>query len=218
MNQQLLLNPPKVSLKYFESRLISDGVDLIAGVDEAGRGCLAGPVVAASVILPENFSITDLRDSKQLTAEQRDFFYGLILKESLAWSVSIIEPGIIDKINILQASLLAMKEAVSKLCIKPKYLLVDGPFPVDINLPQKTLKKGDARSISIAAASIIAKVTRDRMMVEFERRYPGFSFSVHKGYGTELHMKELKAHGPTPIHRMTFAPLCHNSISLNGRG
>lgn len=204
-SQPLLLDSPPVSLHYFEERFRDEGH--IAGVDEAGRGCLAGPVVAASVILPKKLDIPGLKDSKQLTAIQRDEFYDIIRDKALAWGVGIIEPWEIDRINILRASLKAMKIAVDEMKIKPSLLFIDGPYPIESRLPQKTLKKGDARSITIAAASVIAKVTRDRMMVEFQRRYPDFSFSIHKGYGTELHMKELKQHGPTPIHRMTFAPL-----------
>jgi len=203
--QNLLFDSPPVSIHYFEERFRDEGN--IAGVDEAGRGCLAGPVVAASVILPKKLDIPGLKDSKQLTKKQRDEFYDIIRDKALAWGVGIIEPWEIDRINILRASLKAMKIAVDEMKIKPSILFIDGPYPIESRLPQKTLKKGDARSITIAAASVIAKVTRDRMMVEFERRYPNFSFSIHKGYGTELHMKELKAHGPTPIHRMTFAPL-----------
>ncbi len=204
-NQPLLLDSPPVSNRYFEERFEDSGP--IAGVDEAGRGCLAGPVVAASVILPKRLDIPGLKDSKQLTAEQRDEFYDIIRDKALAWGVGIIEPWEIDRINILRASLKAMKIAVDEMKIKPALLFIDGPYPIESRLPQKTLKKGDARSITIAAASVIAKVTRDRMMVEFQKRYPDFSFSIHKGYGTDLHMKELSKHGPTPIHRMTFAPL-----------
>lgn len=207
VTQPLLLDPPDVSLKFFEDRLYDDGLEFIAGVDEAGRGCLAGPVVAASVILPRYTNLTNLKDSKQLNAKQREFFYEAIIKEAVSWSYDVVGHREIDRINILQASLLAMKNAISKLNVRPKFLLVDGPHPVDIPILQKTIKKGDARSITIAAASIIAKVTRDRLMVECEKKYPAFSFSIHKGYGTSLHLKELKRHGPSPIHRMTFKPL-----------
>jgi len=210
--QQLLLQPQPINLTYFEDRFYAEGIKQIAGVDEAGRGSLAGPVVAASVILPQKIQIPGLKDSKQLTAEQRDRFYDVIREKCLAWAVGIIGPEEIDRINILQASLKAMKHAVGELSIRPQMLLIDGPHPIRSSIPQKTLKKGDARSLSIAAASVIAKVTRDRLMVEFGHHYPAFSFPIHKGYGTELHLKELATHGPTPIHRMTFAPL--NSMKL----
>ena len=207
MKQPLLLHLPKVSLKFFEDRLYNDGWKFIAGVDEAGRGCLAGPVVAASVILPKNCTLKDLKDSKQLSEKQREFFYADIINEAQAWAVDIIDASEIDRINILQASLVAMQNAVNKLKVRPNFLLIDGPHPIKSDLPQKAIKKGDARSITIAAASIIAKVTRDRLMDEYEKKYPSFLFSVHKGYGTLEHMKELKRCGPTPIHRMTFKPL-----------
>lgn len=206
-SQQLLIDPPELSTSYFEERFRDHGP--IAGVDEAGRGPLAGPVVAAAVILPDGLDIPGLKDSKQLDPKQRDEFYKIIKEKALAWGVGLVEPWEIDRINILQASLKAMKIAVSKLKVKPALLFIDGPHAIEMRIPQKTLKKGDARSITIAAASVIAKVTRDRMMRDYEKRYPNFSFSVHKGYGTELHLKELASHGPTPIHRMTFAPLCH---------
>jgi len=204
-SQQLLFDSPPADTNYFENRFRDQGH--IAGVDEAGRGPLAGPVVAASVILPKDLKIPGLKDSKQLTEKQRDGFYEIIKEKALAFAVGIVEPWEIDRINILKASLKAMQISVSKLKVKPSLLFIDGPYAIESRLPQKTLKKGDARSITIAAASVIAKVTRDRMMIDFERRYPNFSFSVHKGYGTELHLKELKKHGPTPIHRMTFAPV-----------
>ena len=207
MRQQQLLQTPPISIKYFEERFHSEGIEHIAGVDEAGRGCLAGPVVAASVILPQGIDIPGLKDSKQLTSNQRDHFFDLIQEKALAWSVGIIEPDEIDRINILKASLKAMEVAVNGLKIKPNYLFIDGPFPIESKIQQKTLKKGDARSITIAAASVMAKVIRDRMMIEYEKEYPNFSFSIHKGYGTRLHFKELATHGPTAIHRMTFEPV-----------
>jgi len=205
--QQLLLQPQPINLTYFEERFYAEGTEHIAGVDEAGRGCLAGPVVAASVILPKNLDINGLKDSKQLTSLQRDQFYDVIREKALAWSVGIVDSGEIDKINILRASLKAMVIAVDRLKIKPQFILVDGPQPIETKIPQKPIKKGDARSISIAAASVMAKVTRDRLMTELGKIYPSFSFSIHKGYGTQAHLRELIKHGPTPIHRMTFAPL-----------
>lgn len=204
-SQQLLLDPEPLSISYFEERFRDEGH--IAGVDEAGRGPLAGPVVAAAVILPAGLDIPGLKDSKQLTEKQREEFFPVIKEKALAWGLGLIEPWEIDRTNILKASLKAMKNAVEGLKLKPALILVDGLQQIDIKFPQKTLKKGDARSITIAAASVLAKVARDRMMCDYEKRYPNFSFSIHKGYGTELHMKEIKAHGPTPIHRMSFAPL-----------
>lgn len=207
--QQKLLQTPPASLTYFEDRFYQEGAAYIAGVDEAGRGCLAGPVVAASAILPRKFNIQGLKDSKQLSPRQRDNFFDILRKGALAWSVAIIDSKEIDDTNILKASLKAMRIAVDKLSLHPSLLLVDGPQAIESDISQKPIKKGDARSVSIAAASIIAKVTRDRIMVDYEKVYPMYSFSIHKGYGTKLHLEELKIHGPTPIHRLTFAPCCH---------
>ena len=195
---------PKSKISDFEDALFAQGIRLIAGVDEAGRGCLAGPVVAAAVVLPLGIKIPGLKDSKQLTKLQRERFFDEINGSALACAVGIVDAGEIDSINILQASLKAMRIAVDDLKVKPEYLLIDGPFGISHHLPQRPIIKGDALSISIAAASVIAKVTRDRLMCEVEKEYPAFKFSIHKGYGTKLHLGEIKCHGPTPIHRMTF--------------
>lgn len=202
--QERLFEAPERDLAKFEKALREEGFRVLAGVDEAGRGCLAGPVVAAAVILPPEAELPGLDDSKKLTKHQREHFYDAIGAAALSFAVGVVEPSEIDKINILQAALKAMRLAVDNLSVKPEYLLIDGPFGIETNLPQRPIKKGDALSFSIAAASIIAKVTRDRMMAEYEKEYPSFSFSVHKGYGTALHMEELLRHGPTPIHRLTF--------------
>lgn len=180
-------------------------MEIVAGVDEAGRGCLAGPVVAAAVILPQELILEGLKDSKQLSSSQREKFYASITERALAWSTGVIDSGEIDRTDILKASLKAMKIAVEGLKLKPEHLLIDGPFGIELNIPQRPIKKGDALSHSISAASVVAKVTRDRMMREFETQYPQFKFSAHKGYGTKLHFEELARHDPTPIHRMTFA-------------
>ncbi|MFH1873985.1 MAG: ribonuclease HII [Pseudomonadota bacterium] len=207
MKQALLINQLPNKLNYFEEQLFQDGYQLIAGVDEAGRGCLAGPVVAASVILPQKFNPSGLNDSKKLTAKQRDKFYDLIVAQALAWSVIRIEPSQIDEINIFQASMLAMQKAINSLKPIPNFILVDGPHLIETRIPQKALKKGDARSNSIAAASILAKVSRDRIMQEYAQKYPNFSFAIHKGYGTAKHLSELDEFGITPIHRQSFAPV-----------
>lgn len=191
-------------LDNFEKELYSKGVGLIAGIDEAGRGPLAGPVVAAAVILPRCAGLSGIRDSKKLTPKQRDRFYEKIMKVAVAHGVGIIEPEEIDKVNIFRASLKAMRVAVDNLSVNPEYLLIDGPYGIEHSIPQQPIKKGDELSRSIAAASIIAKVTRDRIMCEMERVYPKFGFSVHKGYGTVKHFEELASNGPTPIHRRTF--------------
>lgn len=206
MKQKLLISLPPIDQTYFETRLYKEGINCIAGVDEVGRGCLAGPVVAASVILPRDCKIDGINDSKKLSPKKRDKLFDIILSEAVAYSIGVVDHSEIDEINILQASLKAMKIAVESLALKPQYLLIDGNQPLqDINISQKIIVKGDVRSITVGAASIVAKVTRDRMMTELEKKYPSFKFSVHKGYGTKLHLDELKKHGPTPIHRMTFS-------------
>lgn len=199
-----LIALPGTHLRVFETHLESQGSVCIAGVDEAGRGSLAGPVVAAAVILPSCLDIPGINDSKKLTKVQREDFYELISQKSVSWALGVVGPEEIDRVNILEASLVAMREAVSNLKIKPDHLLIDGPFVINSPIKQKAIKKGDGLSVSIAAASIMAKVSRDRMMCELEEKFPSFRFSIHKGYGTEMHLSELSLHGPTPVHRKTF--------------
>lgn len=191
-------------LKLFETQLYNDGVRLVAGVDEAGRGCLAGPVVAGAVVLPHDCNIEGLTDSKLLTPKQRDRFFDIISERAISRAVAVIDSREIDATDILTASLNAMLIAVNGLHPKPDYLLIDGTFGIDCDIPQRAIIKGDRRSLSIAAASVMAKVTRDRLMCEMECKYPAYKFSVHKGYGTLSHRNEIVSHGPTPIHRMTF--------------
>jgi ribonuclease HII len=204
MRQQQLIDPQPVDTSRLETPLYESGVVHLAGVDEAGRGCLAGPVVAAAVVLSRELAIDGLNDSKKLTARQRDRMFDEIAKGAVSTAVGIVHHDEIDRVNILQASLAAMRQAVDGLSVKPDHLLIDGPQPIRHSIPQTTIKKGDVLSRLVAAASVIAKVTRDRMMCEMERKYPAFKFSIHKGYGTKLHMEELAKHGPSPIHRMTF--------------
>ena len=180
----------------------------MAGVDEAGRGPLAGPVVAAAVILPEGFRHDFLNDSKQLTERRRDAIFAEITASSeIRWAHSVVESHEIDRLNILRATHEAMRRAVAKLDPQPQHVLIDGlpvrPFP----LPQTALVGGDALSFSIAAASVIAKVMRDRIMLEHDARFPGYDFARHKGYGTPQHLAALKQHGPCPIHRRSFQPV-----------
>jgi len=191
-----------------EEALRRSGIRVIAGIDEAGRGPLAGPVVAAAVILPPGFTHEKLTDSKKLTESQREtIFQELTPRTDVCWAVSVVEAGEIDRINILRATHQAMRNAAAALAFQPQHVLIDGlpvrPFP----FPQTALVKGDARSFSIAAASVIAKVTRDRIMFELDARYPAYGFAQHKGYGTALHLERLRTHGPSPIHRKTFAPV-----------
>jgi len=176
----------------------------IAGVDEAGRGPLAGPVVAAAVILPDGLILPGVNDSKTLTAAVRDELFDLISQEALAVGVGIGSHELVDSINILQATLSAMRDAVLSLNPAPDFLLIDGISSVPMNIPQRTVKKGDSLSLSIAAASIIAKVTRDRLMLEYDGLYPGYGFAAHKGYAAASHMAAIAKLGPSPIHRKSF--------------
>lgn len=202
--QDLLFEVAAVGNDFYEKRLAEQGVKYIAGVDEVGRGCLAGPVLAAAVVLPFPLAIKGITDSKKLSAKKREELFKAIADSAVAFSFGVVSSGEIDEINILQATLKAMRLAVESLRVKPGYLLVDGSHVVPVKIPQLVVPKGDLRSVSVGAASIIAKVRRDEMMVGFERLYSDFSFSLHKGYGTALHMNELGKHGPTEIHRRSF--------------
>lgn len=177
---------------------------LICGIDEAGRGPLAGPVVAGAVILPKNSRILYLNDSKKLSEKRREELFVRIQKEALAWSVGIAGPERIDEINILQATYEAMRKAIQGLPQKPDLLLNDAVTIPDVEIVQIPIVKGDAKSLSIAAASILAKVTRDHMMMEYDMIYPEYGFGKHKGYGTAAHMEAIRRFGPCPIHRRTF--------------
>ena len=188
-----------------ERRLWDSGRSYIAGVDEVGRGPLAGPVVAAAVILPRDFDVLGIDDSKKLSPKKREELFEVIKEKALAWAVGWVGPERIDEINILEATKEAMKQAVQGLSLPPDHVLIDGNFTVRaLALPQTAIVKGDANSTSIAAASILAKVTRDRYMEEMDLVYPGYAFASNKGYGTKAHYDGLKAQGPTPIHRKTF--------------
>lgn len=189
---------------HFEEHARRAGYRAVAGVDEAGRGPLAGPVVAAAVLLPETFDLPGLTDSKQLTERQRERLFPLIRSQALAVGVGITSAAEIDRINILQATLAAMALAVQRLRQPADFLLVDGISLVPLPLPQRTLKQGDSRSLSIAAASVVAKVVRDRMMAGYERRHPGYGLAAHKGYGCASHLEAIARLGPSPQHRLTF--------------
>lgn len=191
-----------------ESMLCGKGYQSICGVDEVGRGPLAGPVVAAAVILPDNVTIHGLDDSKKLSHSKRVQIFDRIAELELHCAIGIIDHADIDKMNILRASLMAMRKAVSELAKQPDFVLVDGNHPIpQIEPPQFAIVGGDGRCRSIAAASIIAKVTRDKIMDHYEDMYPEFSFSKHKGYPTADHLSELRQYGPTDIHRKTFKPV-----------
>ncbi len=193
-----------VDLWAFEKKAWKNGRARIAGIDEAGRGPLAGPVVAASVILPPDASIQGVNDSKQLSPAKRNTLYQLIYAEAVSVGVGIVDAAEIDRINILQASLLSMAMATDNLRPQPDWLLVDGRFSIPFHLPQQPIPKGDTLSISIAAASIVAKVTRDRLMVQYDLDYPQYGFSRHKGYPTRAHREAIRRHGCCPIHRRSF--------------
>ena len=180
------------------------GYERICGIDEAGRGPLAGPVVAGAVILPKDCEILGVDDSKKLSAKKRELLYDEIMEKAVAVSVGIVSPERIDEINILQATYEAMREAAAGLGTEPDILLNDAVTIPEVVIPQVPIVKGDAKSVSIAAASIIAKVTRDRIMVEYESRFPGYGFASNKGYGSAEHIEALRRLGPTPIHRNSF--------------
>jgi ribonuclease HII len=192
-------------LWYYEHTAQEQGYALICGVDEAGRGPLAGPVCAAAVILPLDLEIEGLNDSKKLTEKKRDALYDIITEKAMAYGIAMATEQEIDEINILQATFLAMKRAVEQLSLRPSFVLVDGNREPDLgDLPLKTIVKGDSLSANIAAASILAKVTRDRYMVEMDARYPQYGFAVHKGYGTQKHYEALRQYDACPIRRRSF--------------
>jgi len=201
---ETLFDLPELSALHFEYRARARGFRAVAGIDEAGRGPLAGPVVAAAVILPENFDLPGLDDSKKLSEKQRDRLFPLIRAQALAIGVGFASPAEIDAVNILQATLRGMCLAVNRLRQPADFLLVDGISPVPLPLPQQTLKQGDSRSLSIAAASVIAKVVRDRVMIAYDRRYPGYGFARHKGYGSREHLAAIARLGPSVLHRKSF--------------
>jgi len=191
-------------MNFFEERACRQGYRFIAGIDEAGRGPLAGPVVAAAVILPENYRHQEITDSKKLTSRKREQLLEIIRADALAVGIGVMDAGIIDEINILRATLRAMTEAIADLALAPDYLLVDGNRRIPVNIPQETIVKGDSRSVSIAAASIVAKVSRDHIMEMYHRQFPYYIFLKNKGYGTEEHRQAIKDHGFCKIHRRSF--------------
>jgi ribonuclease HII len=196
---------------YYEFSLRSLEPRCIAGVDEVGRGPLAGPVIAAAVIFPPALLIPGITDSKKLTAKQREALFPLIRKKALAIGLGAVDAGEVDRINILQAALKAMKTAVLRLPISPDLLLVDGNRALDLTVPQQCLIRGDARSLTIGAASIVAKVIRDKMMESCHIRFPEYNFPGNKGYGTREHLEALRRYGPCPLHRRSF-----KGVALDG--
>ena len=215
MNLELFPAEEKNMLR-FESLARSHGYRIIAGVDEAGRGPLAGPVVAAAVILPPGQLIDGVDDSKKLTEKKREFLFDRIMAEALSVGVGVADASVVDQINILQATLAAMESSVAALSVRPDCILIDGISKTSLPIHQICVKKGDSLSASIAAASIIAKVTRDRMMLEFDREYPGYGFASHKGYGARSHLEAIRMLGPSQIHRLTFGGVKEYVSNMKG--
>lgn len=196
----------KIDLLAYEKKLYQENINLIAGVDEVGRGPLVGPVVAAAVILPKNYKLDGLNDSKKLSEKKRNEFYEILKKDALAIGLGIIPPKKIDEVNIYEASKLAMLEALENLSIKPEYVLIDA-MKLELDVPSTSIIHGDALSLSIAAASVIAKVTRDEMMYTLHQQYPMYHFDKHKGYPTKLHLSCLEKYGPLENYRFTYKPV-----------
>lgn len=210
--RELILREKLIVMQKYEKNLREQGIKFIGGVDEVGRGPLAGPVVTACVILPENFNVLGVDDSKKLSEKKREALYEIILEKAVGWGLGFCDNKVIDEINILEATKKAMKEAVEnannsllqKGAGNLEHLLIDAVKLDNLSIPQTSIIKGDANSISIAAASIVAKVTRDRLMVEYSEKYPHYGFESNKGYGTKAHYEGIQKYGITPIHRETF--------------
>ena len=193
-----------IDMWSIENSCFSNGIQIVCGVDEAGRGPLAGPVCAAAVILPPNVEIPGLNDSKKLTDKKRRELFPVIKEMAIAFGIGYASHEEIDEINILQATYLAMERALAQLSVKPELALIDGNRAKDFGLPVRTVVKGDSLSASIAAASVLAKVSRDDLMLQLAEEYPHYGFEIHKGYGTKAHYEAIRAHGPSPVHRKTF--------------
>ncbi len=194
----------ETDLWVYEREAQNRGYSLVCGVDEAGRGPLAGPVCAAAVILPMGLEISGLNDSKKLSEKQREALFPVIQEQAIAWSVAFGTVEEIESLNILNATMEAMKRAVKGLAITPDFILVDGNKAPRLDIPTETVVKGDAKSAGIAAASVLAKVTRDRLLYEYDKEYPTYGFAAHKGYGTAAHIAAIRLYGACPVHRMSF--------------
>ena len=195
-----------IDLLKYEKELYDNGINLIAGVDEVGRGPLIGPVVAAAVILPKNYKLDGLTDSKKLSEKKRDKFYEIIKRDAISIGIGLMDEKVIDDVNIYEATKLAMKEAINNLDINPEHILIDA-MPLELSIPTTSIIKGDAKSESIAAASVIAKVTRDKMMYDLDKEYPMYGFKNHKGYPTKKHIDALKEYGLIDGYRKTYGPV-----------
>lgn len=192
-----------------ENEIYDSGINCLCGVDEAGRGPLAGPVCAVAVILPRGLEIAGLNDSKKLTEKKREALYDVICERAIAYGIAFAEVEEIEKLNILQATFLAMNRAIEKLSVTPELALIDGNRNTGISMPSRCVVKGDSLCADIAAASILAKVTRDRYMMQLHEQYPQYHFDRHKGYGTKLHYDAIREHGASPVHRMSFLKKMH---------
>lgn len=199
-------------VEAFEEEIQAQGFRVIAGLDEAGRGPLAGPVVAAAVVLAPTKKMAGIDDSKKLSPEQREKFFSLILQQAAAVGIGVVDAREIDRLNILRASLKAMEQAVQNLPLSPDFLLIDGIHSLTLPLAQRAIPKGDQRCQSIAAASIVAKVTRDRLMLAYHDEYPQYNFARHKGYGTREHLQAIRQYGCCPLHRQSFKPIYQLSL------
>ena len=197
----------KVDLYQYEKELWKNGINLIAGMDEVGRGPLIGPVVTACVILPKDFVLEGLTDSKKLSEKKREEFYDYIMEHAISVGIGMMDEKVIDEVNIYEATKLAMYQAVEKSKVKPEHVLIDAMILDKLEMPSTSIIKGDAKSISIAAASVIAKVTRDRMMIELDKKYPIYGFKSHKGYPTKKHIEAIKEYGLINGYRKTFKPI-----------
>lgn len=197
----------EVDLYQYEKELWNHNINYVAGVDEVGRGPLVGPVVTACVILPHDFKLEGLTDSKKLSEKKREKFYSYIMEHALSVSIGMMNEKVIDEVNIYEATKLAMYQAINNSDIKPEHVLIDAMKLEDLEMPSTSIIKGDAKSISIAAASVIAKVTRDRMMIELDKQYPMYGFASHKGYPTKKHVEALKKYGVLDNYRKTFHPV-----------
>ncbi len=194
----------EINMWAIEEACLANGYHIVCGVDEAGRGPLAGPVCAAAVILPDHAKITGLNDSKKLTDKKRRELFPVIQEAAIAYGIGFASEEEIDQLNILQATFLAMQRALDQLAVRPDIALIDGNREKDFGVPVKTVVKGDSLSANIAAASVLAKVSRDDVMMKMAGQYPAYGFEIHKGYGTKAHYEALRKYGPCPIHRMTF--------------
>ena len=197
-----------INNREFEEELEQKGIKYIAGVDEVGRGPLVGPVVTACVILPTGYTLSGLTDSKKLSLKKREMFFDIIMKDALSVSIGIKDEKVIDEVNIYEATKLAMYEAINNSKIKPQHVLIDAMKLDELDIPSTSIVKGDMKSITISAASVIAKVTRDRMLVELDKKYPEYGFAKNAGYGTKQHIEAIEKYGIIKEHRKTFKPVC----------